>query len=65
MLDLYKDFTLVTSKWVRLTTLQVIGKFVVNFTKYDLSGYILDYFIKIVNDYYDNKNEELIELDVL
>ena len=65
MLDLYKDFTTVSSKWVRLATIQIIGKFVANFNRKDLSRYILDYIIKIINDCYDNKNEELIELDVI
>ena len=42
----------------------VFGKFVANISKKDLSRYILDYFIKTIYDYYDSKNEELIELDV-
>jgi hypothetical protein len=65
MLELYKDFTNVSSKWVRLATIQIIGKLVANYTNKDLSRYILDYFIRIINDYYDLKTEELIELDVI
>lgn len=64
MLDLYKELTKVTSKWVRLATIQVIGKFVVNYKRSDLSSYILEYYVKIINDYYDAKSEELVELDV-
>ena len=65
LLDIYKSFTFESNKWVRLSTIQIIGRFVSNFTENNLNNYILDYYISLVDECYKNPSSEIVELDVI
>ncbi len=65
LLDIYKSFTFESNKWVRLSTIQILGRFVSNVTENNLNNYILDYYINLVDECYNNPSVEIVELDVI
>ena len=64
LIDIYKSFTFESNKWIRLSTIQIIGRFVSNYTENNLNNYILEYYIDLVDEFYNNPSSEMVELDV-
>lgn len=56
LLEIFKSFTNDNHKFVRIAAIEVLGQFIVLLNKEDLNDSILNFYINIVEEYYNNKD---------
>jgi HEAT repeat protein len=56
LLDIFKSFTSDNHKFVRIAAIEVLGQFIVLLNKSDLNESILKFYINIIDEYYNNKD---------
>lgn len=66
LLDVFKAFTGDNQKYVRVAAIEVLGQFITLLKKEDLNSSILEFYIQIVDEYYNNKDSNNSnEVDVI
>jgi hypothetical protein len=64
LLEIFRNFTNDNQKYVRIAAIEVLGQFITLLKKEDLTSSILDFYIGIVEEFYNNKDSSTNEADV-
>lgn len=64
LLDIFKNFTNDSQKFVKNAAIEILGKFIALLNREMLSDTIFDFYIKIIEEYYTNKEMGSSEPDV-
>jgi len=58
LLDIFKKFTVDKQKYVKIAAIEIYGQFIAGLQKSSLNKSIIDFYIQIIDDYYNNVSKE-------
>ena len=64
LLDIFKKFTVDKQKYVKIAAIEIFGQFIASLPQNSLKQSILDFYLHIIDEYYNAKDDN-VDSDVI
>jgi len=66
LLEIFNNFTVDKQRYVKIAAIEIFGQFIAGLQKSSLTQSILNFYLQIIDEYYNNlSNEQLADIDVI